>query len=306
MQEIFAEYEWLLPLITTTLTVIFVLVLSFFATRISDAVVRRLFDRLASERLGEHQRRLKTLGAILGSVLRYTIYFIAITTVLRRMGVETSSILAAAGIVGLAVGFGAQNLVKDVIAGFFIILEDQFGVGDYITAAGVSGIVEEVGLRVTKLRDFGGQLHIIPNGSLDLTTNHSRGPMRAMITIDVAYEENLEHVLTVLEGAMAELAGEQAELISEGPKVLGVTNLGNHGVSILLWARAVSMSQWALEREMRKKVKLVFDREGIEIPYNRTVLVPPGATKITSPLQVHVNAVEQALGPFDAGKEGKA
>lgn len=173
---------------------------------------------------------------------------------------------------GLAVGFGAQSLVKDILTGFFILFEDQFSVGDYIQTAGVSGVVEEVGLRVTKLRDFSGELHIIPNGTVDKVTNHNRGNMRAMVDISVAYEEDPDMVRRVLDEVAAEMEGSIPTIV-EGPRALGIVDLTDAAVVFRVWAKTLPMEQWAVEREMRRRIKLAFDLQNIEIPYPRRVVI---------------------------------
>lgn len=235
-----------------------------FATNVVERLLR-IQDRTPGD-----PRRAKTLGALVQSLLRYLICFIAGTMILQELGIETSTILATAGLGGLAVGFGAQNLVKDVITGFFILLEDHFGVGDYITAGGQSGVVEEVGLRVTKLRDFGGELHIIPNGSIDRVTNHMGQGMRVLVRVTIPYEESLERTMATLESLFAEM--KHPDLV-EGPKILGVSNLGDSGVELLVWARAKAMSQWSMERELRTQIKMALDEAGIEIGYPHRYLV---------------------------------
>lgn len=257
-----------------------VIIAGVLARRILTAVT----DRVMSARLGAtvDHRRAKTLHVLLQNIARYAIDFVILLTVLELVGVNVSSLLAAAGIIGLAIGFGAQNLVRDLIGGFFIVFEDQFSVGEYVTASGVSGIVDEVGLRTTKLRDFSGDLHIIPNGKVGQVTNHSRGTMRVLIRIEVAYEEDLQHAVSVLDGVCAQLATD-SDVITEGPKVLGVEQLGSSGVTILVWARTQPMEQWGVGRELNLRIKQAFDREGIEIPYPRTVLVPHTATGIRIP-----------------------
>jgi small-conductance mechanosensitive channel len=218
------------------------------------------------------ERKIKTLSPLLKSILRYTIDFMATVAVLRIFNIPTESIIATAGIGGLAIGFGAQNLVKDVITGFFIIFEDQFSVGDYIEAAGISGIVEEMGLRVTKVRDFGGQLHILPNGEITKVTNHSRGNMRAMVDVRIPYEVDIDKAMAVIDRVCKELK-QKREDITEGPSVLGVNELSDSGIYIRVWATTLPMQQWSLERQLRKEIKEAFDQEGIEIPYPKMVLI---------------------------------
>ena len=216
--------------------------------------------------------RLQTLGTLMRSVVRYVIYFIAALMIFEEFGVKTASLLAGAGIVGLAIGFGAQNLVRDIISGFFIIFEHQFSVGDYIDAAGVSGKVEEVGLRMTKLRDWGGEQHIIPNGEITRVTNYARGSMRAMVDVRVAYEEDLERVLEIMRQVCRQVA-QDFPVITEGPTVLGVVDLGESEVQIRVVAHTLAFEQWAIERELRKRFKQTFDREGIAIPYPRRTVI---------------------------------
>ncbi len=254
-------------------------VLVLVIARLAIKATFPLVDKMLRER-GEDaaDRRVLTARTLLKSVLRYTIDFIALLSILDILNVPTRSILAGAGLVGLAVGFGAQQLVRDVISGFFVIFEDQFAVGEYITAGGVSGIVEEIDLRVTKIRDFSGDLHIVPNGSLGTVTNHCRGNMRVLIDVSVAYEEDLDRVLEVLEKECEAMATEIPD-IREGPRVLGVSKLGDSAVSFRILARTAPMAQWAVERQMLKRLKQALDREGIEIPYPRYVVVPARLTK---------------------------
>lgn len=239
--------------------------------RLGNILIANLFS-VDKSRIRLEARKAKTLEALLKSMLRYTIYFLVAVSIIDALGVPTSSIIASAGIVGLAVGFGAQNLVRDVLTGFFILFEDQFSVGDYIETAGLAGVVEEVGLRVTKLRDFSGVLHIVPNGTIDKVTNHNRGYMRAMVDVSVAYEEDPDQVRRVLDSVAAEMALDTPDIV-EGPRVLGIAELGDSGVVFRVWARTQPMQQWGVERELRRRIKVAFDREGIEIPYPRRVII---------------------------------
>jgi small conductance mechanosensitive channel len=218
------------------------------------------------------ERKIKTIAVLLKSMLKYVIYFIAGVTVLRIFGIPTESIIATAGIGGLAIGFGAQNLVRDVITGFFILFEDQFSVGDYIETAGLTGFVEEMGLRVTKLRSFSGELHIIPNGEINKVTNHSRGSIRALVDVDIAYEEDIDRALKTLNEVCQQMAQEREDIV-EGPTVLGVQELGSSSVVIRIIAKTVPLQQWSVERELRKRIKETFDERGIEIPYPRRVII---------------------------------
>lgn len=220
-------------------------------------------------------KRANTIGQVLKKLVRYTLYFIASLMILEMFNIKTTSILATAGVGGLAIGFGAQSLVKDVITGFFIILEDQFSVGDYIQVLDFEGVVEELGMRVTKLRDFSGELHIIPNGEIKVVTNRTRGAMRALVEVVIAYEEDIDNAIIVAEKLCREI-NETNESVLDGPTVLGVTELGASGVTIRIVAETKPMEQWDVEREIRKKIKEAFDKENIEIPYSKMVFYEGG------------------------------
>lgn len=265
----------IMPLIVLLLRVTVLLGAALLAMRLGAALITRLFSS-NNPGLKLDIRKAKTLEALLKSVLRYAIYFFVAITIIEALGVSTASIIASAGIVGLAVGFGAQNLIRDVITGFFILLEDQFAVGEYIEVFGVAGEVEEVGLRITKLRDFSGVLHIIPNGSIDRVSNHHRGALRALVDVRVLHEEDPEKVQSILEHVAAEVAKDMATVVA-GPRVLGIVDVTEAGMTFRIWAQATPMEQWAVEREIRRRVKLAFDREGIRTPYPRTVLMPQDA-----------------------------
>lgn len=241
-------------------------------------VVIRL-SRIGINRFIKGSGRALTLRGILYSLVKYSVIFFVIINILDRIGFDTRSILAGAGIAGLAVGFGAQNLVRDVITGFFIILENQYTVGEYISTAGVQGFVEDMGLRVTKIRDAGGQLHIIPNGQINQVTNFHRGPLLATVDVPIAYEEDLDRALTLLERVCQQVAEEQKELIVSGPQVLGVQNFGPSEVVIRIIARVRPMEQFQIERLLRRRVMEAFNAEGVEIPYPKQVMFMSGLMK---------------------------
>lgn len=183
-------------------------------------------------------------------------------------------ILGGAAILGLAVSFGAQSLVKDVITGFFMLMEDQFAVGDVVEVAGLGGVVEEITLRVVKLRDLEGNLHIIPNGEIKAVTNRTRGWSRAVVDIGVAYDSNVDQVLEVVADEARHLADEDrwAALLDGKPEVSGVESLGDNAVVVRALLRTSPGQQWAVAREFRRRIKIRMDAEGIDIPFpQRTV-----------------------------------
>lgn len=238
---------------------------SFLAVRLGGAAINRLLLPREGTVLAA-SKRARTLAALLRSILRYTVYFIAGTMILGLFGVQTGTLLAGAGLVGLAVGLGAKNLIQDVITGFFILFEDQFAVGDYISTAGVSGIVEEVGLRVTRLQDLMGQVHYIPNGRIDQVTNYSRKSLKAVVDINILYEEDLGRALEALEQAGRQVAGEFAEVITEGPEVLGLVALNPGRMTVRITAGVRPLNHWKVERELRKRAKESLDAAGIRPP----------------------------------------
>jgi len=253
------------------------ILLVLLAARLAIVLLVRLVDRVAS-RAPRHprvldRRRVQTLAAVAKSVIRYALDFVALVTSLSLLGVDTSSLLLGAGIAGLAVGFGAQNLVRDVLTGFFILLEDQYAVGDYVSLGGVEGVVEEIGLRTTLIRAPGGELHILPNGTIQRVTNFSRGPLRVLFEVEVPYEEDTARARQVLQEAFDRYAADSGCVV-EGPRVLGVARLSPTGVALLVWARVKAMEHWAVERDLKLVAKEALDRAGIPIPRRYRSLRP--------------------------------
>lgn len=254
-----------------SLVIIIVFLAVKILTNIVNAIINRALERRKKSIFAIDEKKFDTLAHVLKSVIKFILYFIGIMIALDTIGIDTKSILATAGIGGLAISFGAQSLVKDIITGFFIIIEDQFSVGDYVTIGEHTGTVEELGIRVTKLRDFSGELHIIPNGNINVVTNKSRGPMTSTVDISIAYEEDIDRAVKVIQQVCSKIK-EADESILEGPSVLGVTDLGDSGVSIRVTAKTKPMNQWSLERKLRKSIKEAFDKENIEIPYPKMII----------------------------------
>ncbi|MGE4283280.1 MAG: mechanosensitive ion channel family protein [Clostridia bacterium] len=256
--------------------VIIIIALSLLVIKFGTMAISKFFDKQKEFKYKLDAKRTDTLSTLCISILRYSVYFIALVTLLESaFGITPTTIITAAGVGGLAIGFGAQSLVKDVFTGFFILLEDQFSVGDMITVEGMTGTVEEMGLRITKMRHFAGDLYIIPNSGIQNVTNHTRGNKAAIVDVAIAYEEKIDAAVNVLNKICEEAAKEQPSIV-EGPNVLGVTNLGDSGVVIRVLAKTVAGTQWEIERILRKKIKDGFDEQDIEIPYNRLVVINKG------------------------------
>ncbi|MBI4007118.1 MAG: mechanosensitive ion channel family protein [Planctomycetes bacterium] len=217
-------------------------------------------------------RRKQTLAPLLKSTVRYLTFFFATVLILKQLGVNTATIIAGVGIIGLAIGFGAQTLVKDIITGFFIIFEDSISVGDVITVGDIGGLVEEVGLRVTKLRTLSGELKIIPNGEISKIGNFNRGWMRAIVEVGVAYEGDIDKAMKILKEIADGYAAEHSDIVLEPPEVQGVLELGGSEITIRALIKVQPMKHWEVEREIKLRVKKVFDEKGIEIPYARQVV----------------------------------
>ncbi len=233
----------------------------------------KFIDRLIKDEVGKEIRRKNTLMLLLKSVLKYTVYFFAGVVILSIFGVPVASLIAGAGIFGLAIGFGAQSLVKDVINGFFILFEDQFSIGDYVEAAGQEGIVEELGLRTTIIRNFAGQAHIIPNGEIGQITNYSDGKMRVLVDVGISYDENPSEAIDELNKLCEIIAKEKEDILLEGPNVLGVQELADSSVVLRILAKVKPMEQWAMGRYIKQRVKEYLDEIGIEIAYPHLVLL---------------------------------
>ncbi|AXF57880.1 mechanosensitive ion channel family protein [Salicibibacter kimchii] len=222
------------------------------------------------ERRKMNNNRAQTLEKLAMNVFSYTLLFIVIVIVIDIFGLPIGPILASAGVVGLAIGFGAQGLVSDVVTGFFILLEKQIDVEDYVTISELDGIVEEVGLRTTRIRAWDGTLHFIPNREITSVSNHSRGNMEAMVDVGISFNENISETMKVLQDAMNRLA-EKEDGILEGPDVLGVGSIDEYDVKIRILAYTGNLQQWGIQRKILQASKEALDEAGIEIPVPQQV-----------------------------------
>lgn len=265
--------HWLL---TSGIRIGAIIIGSFFVIRLFRVLIEKSKDKLSPpEKVGiERRKRTETLARIMETTARVLVLLAAFLMVLKEVGIEIGPLLAGAGILGLAVSFGAQNLVRDVISGFFILLENHMNVGDVVQIAGVAGLVESMGLRVTVLRDLEGKVHIVPNGEIKVVTNMTKGWSRAVIEIGVAYKEDVDHVMDVLRRVGDELKNdtEYGPMILEPMEILGLDSFGESSVNIKVLFKTEPIKQWTVAREFRRRVKKVFDAEGIEIPFPHVTL----------------------------------
>ncbi len=221
-------------------------------------IIEKIFSRMqAKENLSEN--RTKTLESLTKNAFGYVFIFILIVTILEMLGINVSAILAGAGIVGLAVGFGAQGLVSDVVTGFFILLEKQIDVGDEVTIGVIKGVVEVVGLKTIQIRGYDGSLHYIPNRQIAILSNHSRGAMRAMVEIKLKAEDNLEEITKSIKEICHTMA-EKDEDILMGPEILGIQDMGTADYTIQIVARTTNGQQYHVERQLRSRIKIAIDQ----------------------------------------------
>ena len=222
------------------------------------------------------ERRADTLAATVNWAFNIFVLVLGIGLVLAELGLNVAPFLAGVGVVGIAVGFGAQTLVRDLINGFFVVIEDQYSVGDVVSIAGIDGVVVDINPRRTMVRDLDGSLHTIPNGEITIATNKSKGFARINLDVSVAYEEDVDRVIAVINDVCREFADAEAERVIEPPKVLRVNALGESGIDIKVLGDVKPLTQWELMGELRRRIKRRFDEEGIEIPYPHRTMITKG------------------------------
>jgi small-conductance mechanosensitive channel len=248
-------------------------VLWFALNKFLPPIVRRLVARTKDKESKEGlEKRTNTLVAIFKGIGRVFIVIIGIMMILPELGVDIVPLVAGFGIAGVAIGFGAQYLIRDLIAGIFIILENQYRVGDVVRVADIGGLVEEVTLRKTVLRDLDGIVHHVPNGEIRTASNFTRHFARVNLNVSVAYDTDLDHAISVINRVGKELAEDAKwrKVIKSPPQVLRVDNLGDSGIDIKILGDVKPIEQWAVMGELRLRLKKAFDAEGIEIPWPHT------------------------------------
>lgn len=269
--DINAWVDWseLGPYLRTTMRIVLICVLALVLHMVSHRLIKglRVFVQRATR--SEETKRLETLGRVFRYAASVVILVVAAMLILAELGIAIAPILGAAGVVGVAVGFGAQSLIKDYFNGFFLLLENQIQQGDVCEAGGKAGFVEEVTLRYVRLRDYSGNVHFVPNGLISTVTNMSRDFAFALMDIGVAYRENVDEVLPVMRAVAAELRAAPvfAEKIIEDIDIAGVENWADSAVIIRCRFKVRPLEQWNVRREYLRRLKAAFDAHGIEIPY---------------------------------------
>ena len=265
--------DWLLQH-GTRILIILVLgaVLWFALKKLLPSLIRRTLVKTRGESKAGVTKRVNTLVGVLWGAGRVVIIIAISFMVLSELDVDIGPILAGFGIAGIAVGFGAQYLIRDLIAGIFILWENQYRVGDVARVADVTGIVEDVNLRKTVLRDLDGIVHHVPNGEIRVASNFTRHFARVNLNVSVAYGTDLDYAISVINRVGKELAEDKAwrEQIITAPQVLRVDSLGDSGIDIKITGDVKPSQQWALMGQLRLRLKKAFDAEGIEIPWPHT------------------------------------
>jgi small conductance mechanosensitive channel len=273
-------------------------VIRWLVHRAITRVVKRTIDsklreRLVARRRGQllveangalvaerRRQRAETIGSVLRSIASFVIFGLAFVTALAELGIALGPILASAGVAGVALGFGAQSLVRDFLSGIFMILEDQYGVGDLIDTGEAVGTVEEVSLRITRLRDSSGVVWYVRNGEILRVGNHSQGWSTAVVDVSIAYDQDIPTVLELIRATAEDVAEDEAwrDKILDDPVVAGVESVTGAAVTIRVIVKCTPNDQFAVARELRERIKAAFDSAGIQVP-----LPPPGPTTPAAP-----------------------
>ena len=256
-----------------------VLIVMLIAKKVITGFIDNLFHNKLSasmkqnENIPLEEKRLKTLSKLFKSIATYVIYFIAIITCLDMVGFSIMTILAGAGVVSLAVAFGAQSIVEDLMSGIFIVLENQYSVGEFVSIDGILGTVSEIGMKTTKVLTESGELMIIRNGSVGTVINYSRHAQRRFVTVGIAYEENIENAKAVIQHACDIIGERYKDDFDQLPYVQGVTDLADSSVVIRTTFTSWNWTQDPISRALRQEIKEQLDNSGVEISYPKVQIV---------------------------------
>lgn len=274
VQDFFTSISWEM-IIKSGLRVLIILLIAWLALfifqKFLQKIERQLIDKSVAdgEPLSESQKRIETIIRLTRQAVKIVLWLTVSLIILKEFGVEIGPIIASAGIVGLAVGFGAQNLVRDVISGFFIILENQIRVGDVAIVNGTGGLVEKINFRTTVLRDLSGIVHVFPNGAINTISNLTSEWSAYVFDIGVAYKESTDKVIEIMRGVGKEMLEDDktGSQMLEEPEIFGVDRFADSAVMIKGRIKTKPIKQWEVGREYLRRIKLAFDKNGIEIPF---------------------------------------
>ena len=292
------SFDWLSTSGIRVVLIATTMIVAFSLLQRGMAKLRRLYEGALPD--PAEIQRASTLTQIVRDVARIAIFFVGVMMILSEMGIDLKPMLAAAGLGGLAIGFGAQSLVKDVISGFFILLENSIRVGDVVEVAGVSGLVEQIELRSIRLRDLAGNVHVVPNGVIDKVKNMTKDYSYYVFDVGVAYREDVDEVMATLKSIADELQADPAfkDDILDPLEMLGVDQFAHSAVIIKCRVKTQPIKQWRIGREMNRRIKKTFDAKGIEIPFPHQTIYW-GEAKQGTPPTLYVARLQQTHRPSD-------
>lgn len=245
---------------------IILIFLLWVASRIVTRIVARTATRLVqSKAVRMDNRKRQTLESLFENLVRYTVYFIFALMVLQVLGIKITTLLAGAGIAGVAIGLGAQSLIRDILTGFFILFEDQYGVGDLVTINNFTGTVKTIGLRLTRIQAWTGEIEIIPNGQILQVTNYSRTNSTAVVDVSVSYKTNVDLAIEIMKRVMGEIKQETSAIVGD-VNILGVQSLRQTDILLRVTAECLPTQQYGVQRLAQQRIKQAFDEAGIEFP----------------------------------------
>ncbi|PIV45462.1 MAG: mechanosensitive ion channel family protein [Candidatus Nealsonbacteria bacterium CG_4_10_14_0_2_um_filter_35_20] len=252
-----------------------ILITVYLINRTGVKIIERIIRKGVKDTTREAtEKRQNTLIGVLAGAFKIIIWLVAITMILPELGINVGPILAGAGILGVALGFGAQYMIRDFLAGLFIIIENQYREGDVVCLDGTCGLVEDITLRKTILRDLDGIVHHLPNGEIKKSSNLSKQFARVNLNVGISYKANLEKVVRVVDQVGRKLAEDPGwkDSIIKPPQFLRIDNFGDSAIIIKILGETKPLKQWDVTGELRKRIKIAFDKEGIEIPYQQVVI----------------------------------
>ncbi len=280
--------------------ILFILIIGYILLRIMTVAIRRFQNHLEkSDPSGEASKRANTLGTLIRTTAVIVIFLITALMILSELGINLAPVIAAAGIGGLAIGFGAQNLVRDVISGFFLIIENQVRVGDVVNIDGKGGVVENLTLRIIRLRDLHGTVHYIPHGQVSVVSNLTKDFSRYVFDIGVAYRENVDEVIKILEDLGNEMANDPdyGNVILEPLEIMGLDRFEDSAVVVRARITTLPIQQWRVGREFNRRLKKIFDERGIEIPFpHRTLYMGVPKDEPAPPLNIKLEGEGSVAG----------
>lgn len=273
LNKIFGDFNFA-NMINGLIIIVLIIVLSRVFVKLSDKAVIKFFNRNKKmKKFGMQSRKADTLSVIIQSLVKYFIYFIAVLMILQQIGIETNSLIATAGIGGVAIGFGAKSLVQDVITGFFILFEDQYSVGEHVKIEGFEGIVEDMQIRVTKIRDFNGELHIVPNGQIKTVTNMNRGSIKADVNLRIPYNSDMEVVFSTLQGVSEKIKELHKDSITHDPVINGVAEFTTNDMRVNMYAMTKPTKQYRVAYDLRRIAIEDLEKNGVPVARLRGVTI---------------------------------